>query len=87
MLVYECQALSIHQKCLFLTINFLKKLKKNNIQIREAWQNKRLTIEQKQNGKSVDYKTITHKGQSFRVVQVNQKFIEQVGFNFSIKTN
>lgn len=77
-----------NQKGLFLKIDFLrKKLKENHIQIREAWQSKHLTIEQKQDGKSVDYKTITHKGQSFRVVQVNQRFIEQENFNFSIKTN
>jgi|SRR5690625_222694 len=72
---------------LFLTINFLKrKLKEDQIQIREAWKNNGLTISQKQNGKTVDYKSITHRGQSFRVVQVNQDFIENQGFDYSIKS-
>jgi|SRR5690625_199992 len=71
---------------LFLTINFLKnKLKEDQSQIREVWQSKELTLKQKQNGRIVDYKTITHKGESFRVVQVSEKFIEQEGFDFSMK--
>ena len=69
---------------LFLTIDYLKrKLQVDARQIREAWKNQQFTVLQKNNGKSVDYLSITHKGQSFRVVQVNQKFLEEQGFNFS----
>lgn len=69
---------------LFLTINYLKrKLQVDEKQIREAWKNQQYIVLQKNNGKSVDYLTITHKGQSFRVVQVSQKFLEEQGFNFS----
>lgn len=69
---------------LFLTIDYLKrKLQVDARQIREAWKNQQFTVLQKNNGKSVDYLSITHKGQSFRVVQVDQRFLEEQGFNFS----
>jgi|SRR5690625_2708050 len=74
-----------NQNGLSLTIDFLRrKLKEDQSQIREAWKNKELTVRQKHNGKLVDYKIITHKGQSFKVVQVNQDFVEKEGFDFSI---
>jgi len=76
-----------NQNGLFLTIDFLRrKLKEDQSQIREAWKSNELTVRQKQNGKLVDYKTITHKGQSFKVVQVNPNFIEKEGFDFSIQS-
>jgi len=69
---------------LYLTINFLKKkLQVDEKQIREAWKSQQFTVHQKNNGKIVDYKSITHNGKTFRVAQVNQKFLEEQGFNFS----
>ena len=71
---------------LFLTIDYLKrKLQVDARQIREAWKNQQFTVQQKNNGKEVDYLSITHNGQSFRAVQVDQKFLEEQGFNFSRK--
>ena len=69
---------------LFLTINYLKrKLQVDERQIREAWKNQQFTVLQKNNGKTVDYKSISHQKQAFRVVHVDQKFLEEQGFNFS----
>ena len=69
---------------LFLTIDYLKnKLKVDTKQIREAWKNQQFTVRQKNNAKAVDYLSITHKGQSFRAVQVSPNFLEEQGFNFS----
>lgn len=68
---------------LFLTVNYLKrKLQENERQIRNAWKAQNYTVQQNNNGKSVDYLAITHKGQSFRVVQVNHTFLTDQGFNF-----
>ncbi|PIC83309.1 hypothetical protein CSV73_08650 [Sporosarcina sp. P1] len=69
---------------LFLTIDYLKnKLQVDAKQIREAWKNQQFTVRQKNNAKAVDYLSITHKGQSFRVVQLSPQFLEEQGFNFS----
>ncbi|WP_338450548.1 DUF927 domain-containing protein [Niallia oryzisoli] len=71
-------------KGLFLTIDYLKKkLRTDMRQIREAWKNQSLTVSQKNNVKVVDYLSITHKGQSFRVVQVSSDFLKEQGFTFS----
>lgn len=70
---------------MFLTVNYLKtKLGHDFKQIREEWKRRGLTITQMHKGKIVDYKTITHRGQSFRVVEITQSFIEEHDFNFSI---
>lgn len=69
---------------LHLTIDYVnKRLGVDAKQVREAWKTQQLTVEQKNKGKSVDYKNITHKKQTFRVAQVNQEFLEEQGFNFS----
>ncbi|GEK32107.1 hypothetical protein KZO01_24160 [Kurthia zopfii] len=69
---------------LFLTVDYVnKRLGVDAKQIREAWKTQQHTVEQKNKGKSVDYKNITHKKQTFRVAQVNQDFLEEQGFNFS----
>lgn len=69
---------------LYLTIDYInKRLGVDAKQIRQAWMNQQLTLEQKNGRKTVDYKAITHKKQNFRVTQVNPEFIEEQGFNFS----
>ncbi|MFD1609576.1 hypothetical protein [Oceanobacillus luteolus] len=69
---------------LYLTIDYInKRLGEDAKQIRQAWMNQQLTLEQKNGRKIVDYKAITHKKQNFRVTQVNPEFIEEQGFNFS----
>lgn len=74
----------INANGLFLTIDYVnKRLGVDAKQIREAWMNQQLTIQQKNKGKKVDYKNIHHKKQTFRVTQVNQAFLEEQGFNFS----
>jgi len=46
----------------YLTVDFMKKkLGVDEKQIREAWLNQKLTIAQKNGGKIVDYKTVSHK--------------------------
>ncbi|ARJ38655.1 hypothetical protein SporoP8_07100 [Sporosarcina ureae] len=74
----------INANGLFITIDYLKKkLLADAKQIREAWRNQHFTVLQKNNGKEVDYLSITHKGQSFRVVHIMREFLDEQGFNFS----
>lgn len=40
-------------------------------QIREAWLNQQLTVQQKNRGKRVDYKNIDKNKKTYRVIQVS----------------
>lgn len=74
----------VNAKGLFLTIDYLKKkLQVDMKQIRESWKIQQFTASQKNNGKVVDYLSITHKGQSFRGVQISPEFLKEHGFTFS----
>ncbi len=69
---------------LYLTIDYVKrKLDVDVKQIREAWLNQQLTVQQKNRGKLVDYKNIDKKKKTYRVIQVSHEFLEEQGFNFS----
>lgn len=67
----------------YLTIDYVKrKLNLDVKQIREAWLNQQLTVQQKNRGKRVDYKNIDKNKKTYRVIQVSHEFLEDQGFNF-----
>lgn len=70
---------------LFLTVNYVnRKLGADAKQIREAWLKQQLTIQQKNQGNKVDYKTVVqNKRGGRRAIQVNQELLKEQGFDFS----
>jgi hypothetical protein len=48
--------------------------------LRDAWMKQQLTIQQKNEGKIVDYKVVKHKKRSQRAIHVNQELLEEQGF-------
>jgi putative DNA primase/helicase len=70
-------------KTLFLTPAYLSNfLGVENNTIRREWLKRGFTVGMRINERFVDYKSINHKGSTFRVVQLNMDVIKEIGFNF-----
>lgn len=51
--------------------------------IRSEWLRRGITVPQVSKGKTVDYKQVKHKGRNFSGVPIQQKIVEELGFDFS----
>ncbi|WML43115.1 DUF927 domain-containing protein [Neobacillus sp. PS3-40] len=73
-----------HAGTLGLTPSYLKQtLGPEEKMIRREWMKKGYTIKQNNKGQTVDYVTIKPGDKSIRVIMINPKVIEELGFNFS----
>lgn len=53
--------------------------------IRREWLKRGFTLESERSGKKVDYQLVKHEGNSFRVIPINKKIIDDFGLDFSEK--
>lgn len=58
-------------------------LKSEEKTIRSEWLRREITVSQISKGKTVDYKQVKHKGRNFSGVPIQQKIVEELGFDFS----
>lgn len=58
-------------------------LKSEEKTIRSEWLRREITVPQASKGKTVDYKQVKHKGRNFSGVPIQQKVVEELGFDFS----
>jgi putative DNA primase/helicase len=71
-------------KTLYLHPKYIKSmLAVEERQIRKEWLKRGLTIGKSENGSFVDYKSIKHEGQTYRVVEINMDYVRKLGFDFN----
>lgn len=71
-------------KTLYLHPKYIKSmLAVEERQIRKEWLKRGLTVGKSENGSFVDYKSIKHEGQTYRVVEINMDYVKKLGFDFT----
>ncbi|MCM3125835.1 MULTISPECIES: DUF927 domain-containing protein [unclassified Mesobacillus] len=71
-------------KTLYLHPKYIKSmLGVEERQIRKEWLKRGLTVGKSENGSFVDYKSIKHEGQTYRVVEINMDYVNKLGFDFN----